>query len=278
MTLTANAVGDGVLPPAVEGLLGGGAFTFEQRRELGLYQPDPLEKAWHCQCFVPSQESDSPQTLFEPKIPPDNNIPAPRWIRRSNPREFLVFTDGACTQNGGEDASAGCAFVFRPETSIEFVPRKTRSDHSTSGMLLHTLGSQKFRLENVGPTGHAAAQTSSRAELRAVLAVLSFRHWVGEGLNRLVIATDSSYVVDGCTDWVKRWQQNGWQTSTRKPVKNKDLWEEFIKQFGRQRDNGLEVQFWLIPRALNSVADRLAKQAARDPACAEWAKISGILC
>ena len=42
--------------------------------------------------------------------------------------------------------------------------------------------------------------------------------------SEITIFTDSKYVKDGITDWIKKWKQNNWKSSNRKPVKNKDLW------------------------------------------------------
>lgn len=158
------------------------------------------------------------------------------------------------------------------------IPSRTSTGHSTRSMNLHTIGASKFRLESRGPTGEVVPQTSNRAELRAVIAALEFRLWNNEGCRRLVIATDSSYVVDGSTQWIYKWMQNGWQTSTHKPVKNQDLWKELSKERERWSKAGLEVQFWLIPRRLNTVADQLAKEAAALPDKENWGEIKGVLC
>ena len=51
-----------------------------------------------------------------------------------------------------------------------------------------------------------------------------------EGLKRLKetcaieIITDSEYLRNGITSWIKGWKRNGWKTATKKPVTNKDLW------------------------------------------------------
>lgn len=42
--------------------------------------------------------------------------------------------------------------------------------------------------------------------------------------SRVRITTDSQYVRQGITSWVKRWRANGWKTAQRQPVKNQDLW------------------------------------------------------
>ena len=42
--------------------------------------------------------------------------------------------------------------------------------------------------------------------------------------SEIVIYTDSRYVKDGITEWIKKWKLNNWKSSNKKPVKNKDLW------------------------------------------------------
>jgi len=64
--------------------------------------------------------------------------------------------------------------------------------------------------------------TNNRMELTAVIRAL-------EALKRPVEArvfTDSEYVRRGITEWVRAWKARGWTTSDRKPVKNRELWEE----------------------------------------------------
>lgn len=63
--------------------------------------------------------------------------------------------------------------------------------------------------------------TNNRMELTAAI----------EGLaalkrpSRVRLTTDSQYVRQGINDWMPRWKRNGWRTASRKPVKNRDLWE-----------------------------------------------------
>ncbi len=40
----------------------------------------------------------------------------------------------------------------------------------------------------------------------------------------MAIYTDSKYVKDGIESWITNWKKNGWKTSTKKIVKNKELW------------------------------------------------------
>ena len=40
------------------------------------------------------------------------------------------------------------------------------------------------------------------------------------------LITDSKYVMDGITEWIKNWKKNNWKNAAKKDVKNKDLWIE----------------------------------------------------
>jgi ribonuclease HI len=129
-----------------------------------------------------------------------------------------------------------------------------------------------FRLEDVGPTGLREKQTSNRAELRAVLAALNWfrqehndlKSWKPKDSAKLVIATDSTYVVDGATKWVKTWESNGWKLSCGEEAKNRDLWEELLKRVrALQADRCEKISFWHIPREQNANADRGAKFASQ---------------
>jgi ribonuclease HI len=55
-----------------------------------------------------------------------------------------------------------------------------------------------------------------------------------EGLRRLKrpckvrVITDSTYVVKGMTEWIEGWVRKNWMSSQKKPVLNKNLWEELL--------------------------------------------------
>ena len=50
-----------------------------------------------------------------------------------------------------------------------------------------------------------------------------------EGVNFIEIISDSKYVILGITEWIEGWMQNGWRNAAKKPVLNKELWEELYK-------------------------------------------------
>ncbi|GAB0133779.1 hypothetical protein EsDP_00002175 [Epichloe bromicola] len=195
--------------------------------------------------FVPPALDATPDVLFPPSISYRASPPVLRYIRHDDSQQMLIYADGACLYNGQANARAGWAFVLKPTT-----------DQSRG----HISG----RLENKGPFGDPSDQTSNRAELRAILAALRFRHWAGEGFKTLVFATDSVYVAKGATQWAQTWLRNGWRTSTTEAVKNKDLWEMLLGEVERWDSWGLKIQFWRISRALNEGADQAAKDAAQE--------------
>jgi ribonuclease HI len=56
--------------------------------------------------------------------------------------------------------------------------------------------------------------------MAAIKALESLKHPI-----KTHIYTDSKYVKDGITQWIKGWKTSGWKTASRKPVKNQDLWK-----------------------------------------------------
>ena len=46
-----------------------------------------------------------------------------------------------------------------------------------------------------------------------------------KGAQRVVLHTDSKYVLEGINSWLPGWKQRGWKTTAKKPVKNQDLWQ-----------------------------------------------------
>ncbi len=70
--------------------------------------------------------------------------------------------------------------------------------------------------------GYSENTTNNIMELTAVIKAL-------ECLNRnckITITTDSNYVKNGITEWILSWKKNGWKTSKKSTVKNKELWIE----------------------------------------------------
>lgn len=111
-------------------------------------------------------------------------------------------------------------------------------------------------------SGHAEDTTNNRMELTAAIEAL---RWVQKQQTELEIElyTDSSYVKDGLTKWIKGWKEKNWKTANKQPVKNKELWIELDKLY-----SDLNVQFhWIkahVGHELNERADFLAHSSASE--------------
>ena len=80
-------------------------------------------------------------------------------------------------------------------------------------------------------SGAEAATTNNRMEVTAAIRAL-------EALTRecdVVLWTDSEYLRRGITEWLVRWKASGWRTAAKKPVANRELWEELDRLSQRHR-------------------------------------------
>ena len=79
--------------------------------------------------------------------------------------------------------------------------------------------------------GGRAETTNNQMEMQAVI----------EGLKalkepcKIILYTDSKYVMDGITSWIHGWKKNSWKTANKKPVKNMELWQE-LDQLANQHE------------------------------------------
>lgn len=110
--------------------------------------------------------------------------------------------------------------------------------------------------------GGSRQTTNNRMELTAVVEAL-------RALKEpclIELYTDSKYLKDGITTWIRNWKRNGWKTSTKQPVKNQDLWEALDEQVGKH-----EISWHWIKghagHAENERCDELARRAIRDMFC-----------
>ena len=103
--------------------------------------------------------------------------------------------------------------------------------------------------------GGEAHTTNNRMELMAAIAAL-------EALKRrchVDLHTDSQYLRQGITGWIKGWKRNGWRTASKEPVKNVDLWQRLDDVVNRH-----EVMWhWVRGHAGNAGNER-ADQLARE--------------
>lgn len=73
--------------------------------------------------------------------------------------------------------------------------------------------------------GRENETTNNRMEMTAVISALGSVSSDEE----ITLYTDSAYVLNGATRWVKGWEKNNWKTSTKDDVLNKDLWQKMVE-------------------------------------------------
>ncbi len=103
--------------------------------------------------------------------------------------------------------------------------------------------------------GGESLTTNNRMELMAAIRALSA---VTEPC-RIILTTDSQYVRQGVTSWLAGWKRNGWRNAARKPVKNKDLWQQLDEATQKHRIEWHWVKGHSGHRE-NEIADQLANR------------------
>jgi len=144
--------------------------------------------------------------------------------------EIKIYTDGACVGNPGP---GGWAAIILFENSKK-----------------ELFGGEKLT-------------TNNRMELTAAIKALEYclkEEGKQPTLKQIKIYTDSIYLKEGITTWIKKWEKNNWKTSDKKNVKNIDLWKK-LKELAKL--NQIEWN-WIKGHSqdpLNDLADKLAKKA-----------------
>ena len=120
------------------------------------------------------------------------------------------------------------------------------------------IGLDEAEAEIVRLLGHERNSTNNRMELTAVIEALSWC-WEHAPGCRLLIVSDSQYVVKGASEYLEGWKRRRWINAQKKPVINRDLWERLDWLKG-----GAQFQ-WVRGHDgnhYNEIADQLAVEAA----------------
>jgi ribonuclease HI len=107
--------------------------------------------------------------------------------------KVTIYSDGGCSPNPGFGAWA--ALLMYKSESGELAKKEI--------------------------SGYNPDTTNNQMELTAAIEAL-------EALNEsceVMFYTDSEYLKNGITTWMKSWIKNGWRTANKQPVKNKELWQ-----------------------------------------------------
>ena len=144
--------------------------------------------------------------------------------------EIKIYTDGACIGNPGPGGWA--AIILDDKEKKELF-------------------------------GGERLTTNNRMELTAAIKALEYcsdKEGKQPILKQIKIYTDSAYLKEGITVWIKNWEKNNWKTSDKKNVKNIDLWKKLKElTLSKQVD-----WIWVKGHSqdvMNELADKLAKKA-----------------
>lgn len=138
-------------------------------------------------------------------------------------KHVKIYTDGACRGNPGP---GGWGVLLR----------FGRHEKILSGAECHT--------------------TNNRMELTAAIQALAAL----KEPCKIELHTDSQYLKKGITEWLGSWKKNGWKTSSRKAVKNADLWQALEHEVGRH----VITWHWVKGHSghtENELVDEIANQA-----------------
>ena len=137
---------------------------------------------------------------------------------------YIIYTDGACIGNPGKGGWA--AIIIEPTGEREIV-------------------------------GYEKSTTNNRMELKAVIEALKEI----EVNSQISLFSDSKYVIDGITKWIKNWKINDWKTTNKKEIKNLDLWMNLDKLTSKFKITWNWVKAHSTNEYNNKV-DRLARNEA----------------
>ena len=135
-----------------------------------------------------------------------------------------IWTDGSCLGNPGP---GGWAFIA---TNGKDVAERSGGEKET---------------------------TNNRMELTAVIKALS----AAKKHDALEIHTDSQYVKNGMEKWVRQWKNNNWKNAEKKPVKNKELWQQLDELAQTKKITWVWVKGH-AGQEMNECCDELARTAA----------------
>ena len=141
--------------------------------------------------------------------------------------KYKIYTDGACSGNPGPGGWGAVIF------------------------------DQKDNQKNI--SGRENNTTNNRMELLATIMALKKIKTNSE----IIIYTDSTYVKNGITEWIIKWKDNGWKNSSKKLVKNKDLWVKLDNLCQKNEINWKWVKGHATNK-YNNLADKLAAQAIKN--------------
>lgn len=147
------------------------------------------------------------------------------------PEIKAIYTDGACSGNPGPGGWG---------TVIYFGDGQ-----------VHELG------------GNAAGTTNNRMEMQAAISALEFLQQHDYDTD-VELNTDSKYLIQGMTQWLRGWKRKGWKTAAGKAVLNQDLWlqlDELTQTL--KTDQGVGIDWNYVKGHAGNVGNERCDEIAR---------------
>ncbi|KAF8461722.1 ribonuclease H-like domain-containing protein [Kalaharituber pfeilii] len=171
--------------------------------------------------------------LYSPKYAPSCLIPYLKTI--------AVTIDGACRGNGTNQARGSWAAYFGP------------------GSIYNRKALLRPETRQTSQVAEIVAALNTLLQIKPVLNEAEVNR--GLSIVRVVLITDSEYVVRCMTEWVWKWIDNGWMSSKRQQVVNAYYLQLLHKRIEELAEEGVIVEFWHVDRRWTVEADRMANEA-----------------
>lgn len=160
------------------------------------------------------------------------------------------------------------ALLIYTDGSLKPVGRK--GGYSMVFVHVNSVGEEKI-VDTQEPIG-IRGTTNNRMELKACIEAIKMAPdiEVFHKVDRIVIRSDSRYVVNNHVYTLSHWPKNKWRNKDGRPIENTDLWKEFAREF-RKISKRVDIE-WVKGHGkgkqkdqYNVEADKLAKQSAKNP-------------
>ncbi|KAJ5904047.1 hypothetical protein N7504_006430 [Penicillium tannophilum] len=238
----------------------------------GVGHHPPLLPSYDERCGLEANNENNndhltPSRTFSPGIYPDYFKPEDITVEWGYWRFLACPTANVkCSDCGNFPFHLGCLVVSIDGECLTKLPNELQPRCAMGVFFGH--GSGHNRVTKIKETPNTAQVALLKACISALIEVINvcdvdkpkhgdeFTH----PLHTLVIQTDSSYIFQGVTEWMPKWKANGWKNSRGRPIANESLWR-LVDLWIRHLEPTVAVQFWLVPRELNSVTHEMTKWA-----------------
>ena len=134
---------------------------------------------------------------------------------------IIIYTDGACSGNPGLGGWGAVILINKKVIEI-----------------------------------HGGTNQTTNNQMELTAAIEGLKYFTQK--ETITLYTDSKYVKDGVSSWIKKWKINGWKTANKKAVKNKELWQKLNNEIKKHN----VIFKWIkghVGEKYNERADQLAR-------------------